>query len=72
MAELIKIFVTCSEQNLPVVRPDNHVIWSGLSWAWGKVPASAFAKGDPLTIRLEWCAEDVTTPSFQLFWEPNS
>jgi hypothetical protein len=71
MVELIKIFVTCKGQSLPVTRPDDHVIWSGLSWAWGKAPTGSMLNGEMLTIRLEWCAEDVTSPSFQLFGEPN-
>ncbi|HEY3780351.1 MAG TPA: hypothetical protein VGL56_04650 [Fimbriimonadaceae bacterium] len=51
--ELLKISVKSTGQELKVDRPDDHIIWSGLSWAWGILPAGSAKAGDLLTIRLE-------------------
>lgn len=40
MAELLRIEVRQNDQNLTVVRPDDKILWSGLSWAYGIVRPS--------------------------------
>jgi hypothetical protein len=52
MAELLTVSVSCGGHELNVERPDNHIIWSGLSWAWGILPVGSVKPGEMLTIRL--------------------
>lgn len=59
IANLLKIEAWQGEKEVPVIRPDDKAIWSGLSWAYGIIRRAAI-KQTPLRIRVETDDERVS------------
>ena len=52
-AQLLRIHARQGDRPLAVQRPDDKVVWSGMSWAYGIVAAAELAPGEPVSVKFE-------------------
>ncbi|MHB8635922.1 MAG: hypothetical protein ACYC96_05560 [Fimbriimonadaceae bacterium] len=50
---LLRISAFQAGREIAVERPDDKIIWSGMSWAYGIVPTSALSSGEPVNVTFE-------------------
>jgi hypothetical protein len=52
-AQLLRIDVRQGDRRLNLLRPDDKVIWSGISWAYGIVPAAELVPGERVKVSFQ-------------------